>query len=416
MATLTSTEWGRVEINGEGYASYVDAVIKEAIQILSEKKELSPEKAAEVLLADGYKIETVFDESVYESMAQGHTFIVDNMAAAVTDLNGKVLAIYSVCDEENIHRNLALTSFYPCSAFKPLSVYAPAMENGKLSWSTMTVDSPVKKIEGEGGIMRDWPSNASGRYTNSKMDIKNAVKESINTVAVKVLMGYGPKNSMEFLSESFGIDVSYEAQQMSAYGEDSVLDNIALGYLTAGVNTVDMAGYYQIFARGGFYTKPYTISKISDGSGAVIYEAKPEAIQVISAETAAVMNYLLQEVVKYGGTGQAAARDGRLVGGKTGTGENAKEGWNDNWFVGFTPEYTCAVWHSAEMTSNVAAALFAELTYGIEVNENAAFPYCENVMQVAYCTESGMRIGDKCKGMEIGWFETEDVPDKCDKH
>ncbi len=416
MATLTTTEWGRVEINGDGYASYVDAVINEAKGILSEKEKITLEKAESALITQGYKIETVFDADVYQSMAAGHSFVVDNMAAAVTDLSGKVLAIYSVCDEENIYRNLALTSFYPCSAFKPLSVYAPAMEDGKLNWSTMTEDSPLKKIQGEGGIMRDWPTNASGKYTNANMDIKTAVKESINTVAVKRLMSYGVKNSMEFLNSSFGIDVSYEIQQVGSAGEESVLDNIALGYLSAGVNTVDMAGYYQIFANGGVYTKPYTISRITDSDGKVIYEADPKGVQVISRETAAAMNYILQEVVKKGGTGEAAGQDGRLIGGKTGTGVNSGEGWNDNWFVGFTPEYTCAVWHSAKMTSNVAAALFAEITCGIEVDENAAFPYCENVKQVAYCTESGKRIGDKCRGMEIGWFASEDVPEKCEEH
>lgn len=416
MATLTTTEWGRVELNGDNYASYVDAVINEAKGILSEKEKITPEKAASALTTNGYKIETVFDAEIYSSMAEGHSFIVDNMAATITDLSGKVLAIYSVCDEENIYRNLALTSFYPCSAFKPLSVYAPAIEAGKLNWSTMTEDSPLKKIQGEGGIMRDWPSNASGKYTNANMDIKTAVKESINTVAVKSLMSYGVKNSMEFLQSSFGIDVSYELQQIGVNGDDSVLDNIALGYLTAGVNTIDMAGYYQIFANEGIYTKPYTISKITDGAGDVIYEAEPKGIQVISRETAAIMNYILQEVVKKGGTGEAAGQDGRLLGGKTGTGVNPRENWNDNWFVGFTPEYTCAVWHSAKMTSNVAAALFAEITYGVEVDENATFPYCENVKQVAYCTESGKRIGDKCKGMEIGWFLSDDVPERCEDH
>ena len=415
MATLTTSDWGRVELSEAGYASYVDAVINEAAAILSELNEITVEQAKSTLSTEGYKIETVFDENVYKSMSEGQSFVVDNMAAAVTDLNGKVLSIYSVSDEFNEYRNLALTDFQPCSAFKPLSVYAPAIEKGVIEWSSMTVDSPVKKA-GEDGMNRDWPRNASGMYTNEKMDVKTAIKESINTVAVKTLMSYGVKNSVNFLSENFGIDLGYEVQAINSSGEDSVLDNIGLGYLANGVSAVDMAGYYQIFANGGVYTKPYTISRILDGAGKVIYEASPEQRRIISAETAAIMNLLLQTVVENGGTGQAAGNVDKLIGGKTGTGENAKEGWNDNWFVGFTPEYTCAVWHSAKMTSNVAAVLFAEMTYGIETDENLLFPVCESINQVAYCTESGKRIGDKCRSMEIGWFTENDVPEKCDEH
>ncbi|MBR4072225.1 MAG: penicillin-binding protein [Clostridia bacterium] len=416
MAELTQTTWGSVEPTEEGYKSYVDAVIRETLDILCEQKNLSLGDADKILRTKGYRIETVFDEGVYKSMTEAQTSMVDNMAAAVTDLKGRVLAIYSVSDENNEHRNLACTSFYPCSAFKPLSVYAPALESGTISWSTMTVDSPVKKIEDAVGSLRDWPSNASGTYTNSNMDIKTAIKESINTVAVKTLINYGSANSAEFLSDNFGIDMSYETQQINAGREEDVLDNIALGYLAAGVNTVDMAGYYQIFANGGIYVKPYTIAKIIDDLGKVIYEAEPIGYQIISPETAFIMNSLLQEVVMPGGTGQAAGHSGKLVGGKTGTGENLAEGWNDNWFVGFTPEYTCAVWHSARMTSNVAAALFAELTDEIVINENAIFPPNENVKQIAYCTESGKRIGDNCKGMEIGWFMHDEIPEKCEEH
>jgi len=416
MAELSGTEWGRVDLEDRGYASYVDVVISEAAEILSDIHKGSAEEVRSYLSTEGYKIETVFDKSVYQSMADGQSFVVDNMAAAVTDLNGKVLAIYSVSDQMNEYRNLATTAFFPCSAFKPLSVYAPAVESGQIEWSTMTVDSPVKKIEAEGGIKRDWPRNASGRYTNENMDIATAVKESINTVAVKTLMEYGAVNSMKFLSEKFGIDVSYEAQSASSGGEDDVLDNIGLGYLYAGVTAIDMAGYYQIFANGGVYTKPYTIERITDAAGKVMYEASPEKAQVISPETAAVMNCLLQTVVEKGGTGQAAGAEGKLIGGKTGTGENSREGWNDNWFVGFTPEYTCAVWHSAVMTSNVAAALFAEMTYGIEVDESASFPVCDGLTQVAYCTESGERIGEECRGMEVGWFVADRIPEKCDEH
>jgi membrane peptidoglycan carboxypeptidase len=60
----------------------------------------------------------------------------------------------------------------------------------------------------------------------------------------------------------------------------------------------------------------------------------------ISSSTAALVDELLQNVVKEG-TGRAAQLpDGRPVAGKTGTTEN----YGDAWFVGFTPNLVTAVW------------------------------------------------------------------------
>ncbi len=416
MTELGYTGWGYVALEDEGQASYVDIAIRETVAILADKFDITEEEAEKKLISNGYTVNTVFDCDVYKSLISGETDMVDNIAVAVTDLNGAVLATYARCDKYNEDRNLANAKFHPCSAFKPLSVYAPSLERGDISWSTMTLDTPVKKVQSETGGMRDWPSNATGKYTEKNLSIEQAIKESVNTVAVKTLMDYGVDNAITYLSEKYGIDTEYESQISQAYGEDEVLSNIGLGFLKAGVNVVDMAGYYQVFASKGIYTKPYTVKSIIDANGETVYESAPEGKQILSEDTAYVMNKLLQSVVEKGGTGSAAASNGIALCGKTGTGDNEAENWTDNWFVGVTPTYTCAIWHSSYSISNVAAAMFAEVTKGIAIDGARDFEPCVNVIKVAYCSESGKRLGDKCRSMEVGYFKTSDVPEKCDEH
>ena len=142
---------------------------------------------------------------------------------------------------------------------------------------------------------------------------------------------------------------------ISQYGEEEVLGNLGMGYLREGVSPVDMAGYYQIFANGGKYYKPTAIYEIKDNSGKSIYKRNVSINQVIEKSTADIMNLLLQEVVSENGTGKDAMIDGLAVGGKTGTGEKG------NWFVGFTPEYTCAVWHSTQLEKNYGCKIFSKI-------------------------------------------------------
>jgi len=86
-----------------------------------------------------------------------------------------------------------------------------------------------------------------------------------------------------------------------------------------------------------------------DRDGRLLEEHKPQREKVIESDTAFVMSYLLQEVVKYG-TGWRARALGRPVGGKTGTTNDQK----DAWFVGFSPSMTAGVW--VDLTTNESSA------------------------------------------------------------
>lgn len=306
--------------------------------------------------------------------------------------------------------NLSVQKNPPYSTIKPIAVYAPALENKKINWSTLTADSPYKKITDNNGNLRDWPANATNTYSKNPVTIYEAIRQSLNTVAVKTLKDYGVSDSIDFLKENFKFDLKTEAYKANVFGEEESLGSVALGYTVEGASTVDMAGYYQIFANGGNYTEPKTIKKIVDDAGRIIYECKPESKRIISEETSHIMNELLKGVITVGGTGEKANCSETAVAGKTGTGD-ANSG---NWFVGITPQYSCAVWHSVS-DSNYASEIFSNIIKNsvITIKDFRTSP---NVVKKIYCKESGKLMTVNCRNVELGYYTADNIPSICDVH
>ncbi len=85
--------------------------------------------------------------------------------------------------------------------------------------------------------------------------------------------------------------------------------------------------------------RPYSITKITDPAGNVLYERNPsDVLQVVSADTAEYMRQMLADVVTTG-TGRRANAPG-VLGGKTGTSNDNR----DAWFVGATDSLVIGVW------------------------------------------------------------------------
>ena len=123
------------------------------------------------------------------------------------------------------------------------------------------------------------------------------------------------------------------------------------------------------------------------------------------------MNMLLQEPLKAGGTAEKAQYEDLLIGGKTGTGSERV----GNWFVGFTPEYCCSVWHGKNF-ENMCAETFSKLISGIEHDKNKEFPKCSSVSVKVYCEESGGKFTMNCNSMGTGYFPRNYVFEECSIH
>ena len=410
MGAPKKSEYSLEDIENEGYSAYIDAVLTEAAYVLSEKLDCTLSEAGKRLFRDGYTVKTAFVPEVYSALWQMNRDYESekvNVGCAVTDYDGNLLAVFSTEGG-----NFALAAESPHSAFKPLSVYAPAMESGVINWSSMYVDMPYSTVYDSAGNLKEWPSNANGSYSGERVCIYDGVKYSLNTMAVHTLHDYGVTKSIDFLSDAFNIDFSYEKSRMAIKGEDEVIGNIALGSLYSGVSTVDMAGYYQIFGNLGKYEKPHSILEICDGEGESVYKYKSEKKQIISEETAYIMNRLLMGVCETDGTGEDAYCDGIEVAGKTGTG-NYGEG---NWFVGVTPEYSIAVWHSASQIGNFADVMFSGIMHYMPECKTEKFKPSERVSKTVICRETGDLFSAGCMRMQVGYYVDGSELKECSGH
>ena len=209
----------------------------------------------------------------------------------------------------------------PGSSFKPF-VYLNALEQGATP-NTMIDDSPIKG---------DWnPQNYDRRF-HGKITMRTALTYSYNVPAVKISNQYG-NDKVVALAKKLGITTLVEGG-----AQTDANPAMALGGLTHGVTPLEMAGAFGGFANMGQFNKPVAISKIVDRNGKVIFEYKPNPVQVCKPASVYMLVNMMQDVMRHGtGTGAAISRP---CAGKTGTTSE----YRDAWFVGFTPNLSTAVW------------------------------------------------------------------------
>ncbi len=425
MCHVTSFDRGVSDAADPYLNAYVDIVKDEACKIVAAQNGIDTKEAQKYILNSLLAINTCFDPLAYEQLktaGENELMTECSVALSATATDGKLLAVFSKSLSDK-YVNLATEKTAPYSAIKPLSVYAPAIDGGTISWATMTEDSPIKQITDENGAVRDWPSNASGTYTMTDTTLESAIKQSLNTVAVKTLLDYGVSESVSFLESRFSIDLTYEKDIMTAYGEDEILSAIALGYLSEGVSPVDMSGYYQIFANEGRYTEPYTVMSITAADGEELYNENKLSsyypkrnVQIIDSTTAYIINRLLQTVTDPDATGSKAYVSGLKTAAKTGTGTN----YEGNWFVGVTPSFCISVWHDDGIMKNRTAEIFKIAADGFPVIEGAEsktdFPPCPDVIEEDFCKESGLIASRSCRETERGYFNRKQLPERCSCH
>jgi penicillin-binding protein 1A len=238
----------------------------------------------------------------------------------------------------------------PGSAFKPI-VYLAAIENG-LSPNDIISDEPV--------TVGDYsPGNYEGRY-RGPVTIREALAESINTVAVRVFQRVGASKVIE-TARDLGITSPLEHDAALALGASEV-------------TPLELATAYSALAAGGKAISPYAIKEIDNRSGQVVYRhTDVNAPQVVSASAVATLTGMMEGVVQFG-TGKKAALGSRPVAGKTGTTSDYK----DAWFAGFTADYTTIVWmgndNNDQMKKVTGGTLPAELWHDYMADAENGLP------------------------------------------
>lgn len=397
-----------------GNSYYTDQVIEDVVEALIKEFNIQDDKpdengevysaskkAEDRLFTSGYKIYTAQNmkyqeicEDVFENteLAKYTDSEGQPLQAAITVVDpytGNVVAMVGGTGAKMRDRgwNWA-TSTRPCgSTMKPISTYAPALDNGTITAASAIDDYPVELQHD-----RAWPKNSSGRY-GGITTVQNAIAMSLNTCAVRVNIAYGTNSSRDFMEDKLGFTTLTDMDGNQA-------GNMALGGLEYGVTTEEMAAAYAAFVNDGIYTKPRTFIKVEDANGNVIIENKSKSNVAMKETTAYLMRNMLKTVIS-GGTGGEAYFPGMTIAGKTGTTEINQ----DRYFVGFSPYYCAAVWTGYESNEemsysfgNGSAVLWKEVMKRIHADlEDTGFHSCNSgLTKVTVCAESGLLATDAC--------------------
>ncbi|MCS6997746.1 MAG: penicillin-binding transpeptidase domain-containing protein, partial [Casimicrobiaceae bacterium] len=176
--------------------------------------------------------------------------------------------------------------------------------------ATVVPDEPIVVEAEVTGSQRGEPKNYDGKF-EGPMTLRTALAKSKNMVSIRVLQDITPKYAQDYV-QRFGFDADKHPPYLT----------LALG--AGSVTPLQMARAYGVFANGGYLVEPYFILRVVDDRGNPLGAARPrtagdEALRVLDARNAFIMDSLMQDVTRYG-TAAAAARLGRRdLAGKTGT-------------------------------------------------------------------------------------------------
>ncbi|MDX1674458.1 MAG: PBP1A family penicillin-binding protein [Longimicrobiales bacterium] len=276
-----------------------------------------------------------YGEEVPEGMEvpPGTTPYLQGMFIGLDPRTGDVLALIGGRDFTDSKFNRATQARrQPGSIFKPF-VYTAAVASG-IPVSRVYLDAPVNVDMPDGTV---WsPRN----YTNDfrgEMTLRNALRTSINVVAVKLGLDVGLETVAQY-AQRMGISTNVPRVPSLPIGVPAVLP-------------IDVAEAYTTFANLGVKVEPRPILRVEDSRGRIVWEVEPETERVLDPEVAYIMVDLMKDVVNAG-----SGRRIRLpmygnvpetlpAAGKTGTTNDA----TDVWFTGFTPDLLAAVWFGFDM-------------------------------------------------------------------
>lgn len=237
----------------------------------------------------------------------------------------------------------------PGSSIKPLIDYAPGIEY--YGWDSQTTfsDTPYQ-IAGTNFFIQNWD-----RLYHGTVSMSRALSWSYNTPAVRAFETVGYERAKHF-AEKLDIPVTKDEP------------TTAIGGNVDGVSTLQMAGAFASFGNKGYFNKPSTIVKVFNATGKELPNIKAEPIKAMSEETAYLMTNVLKGVL----TSNGLAPNGKVanfdMAGKSGSstfddtayynyGIDVVNSTKDSWMIGYTTDYTVAVWQGADVLDSAAKAL-----------------------------------------------------------
>ena len=249
---------------------------------------------------------------------------------AMDPRDGAIKAMIGGFDyEKNKFNHVTQAWRQPGSSFKPF-IYSAALEKG-FTPATVINDAPLFFDSGVTGGAPWEPKNYDGKF-EGPMTLRTGLAKSKNMISIRVLQAVGTQYARDWAMR-FGFDA------------DKNLPYLTLALGAGSVTPMQMVGAYAVFANGGYRVNPWLISKVTEQTGKVLMENKPQvlddSVRAIDPRNAFMMTSLLQEVTRSGTAARAQATLKRSdLFGKTGTTNDSM----DAWFAGFQPSIVAITW------------------------------------------------------------------------
>ncbi|MCM2476503.1 PBP1A family penicillin-binding protein [Rhizobium sp. CG5] len=289
-------------------------------------------------------LQKVADAAVAASLREyGESYHVKQAALVTVENGGAVRAMVGGRDYGESQFNRATRALrQPGSSFK-VYTYAVAMENG-MTPDTTIVDGPVS--------WGNWSPHNYGNSYAGRVTLATAIAKSINTIPVKLVKDKLGLNAVIAMTKAMGV-------------ETPIRKDVTIPLGTSELTVLDQATAYAVFPAGGVQSRRHGISQILSYKGEVLYDFdrdEPPAAPVLSKTAADYMNQMLSKI-PYSGTARRAALDnGIITAGKTGT----TQAYRDAWFVGYTGNFTTAVWFGNDdytSTNNMTGGSLPAMTF-----------------------------------------------------
>ncbi|MBP2076259.1 transglycosylase domain-containing protein [Oceanobacillus polygoni] len=387
---------------------FQDTVLQEAALLL--------DLSADEVRAGGFRIYTTLNREYQQNLEEqvratiNPSSEVETAAIAMDPASGAILSLIGGKDYAESAYNRAMSSKRMSgSTFKPILYYA-ALQYGYTP-STKLMSKPTSFALGDGNSYQ--PSNFNGYYANKPITLAQALALSDNVYAVKTNMYLGPETLIE------------TAREFGLRGDFPAVPALALG--TASVSVKEMTSAYGMLANGGRSISGYTVEKITDRNGKVVYEHEDISEQVLDSKKAFILTHLMTGMfdVEMNGytsvTGATIAKElSRLYAGKSGTTDS------DSWMIGYSPSLVTGIWVGYDDNRNmelVAESAYAKemwagfMEYAHEGMAQDVFAMPSGVVGIPIDPETGARATPNCDASRIMYFEKGTEPrNYCSEH
>jgi len=329
------------------YQGFVDTVVSE----VEKKTKLSPYKVSMSIYSTMDKERQDAINDLYAGKTYNWVNDVVQCGIAVTDVNtGAIVAVGSGRNKTGSRTYNYATEIdrQPGSTAKPIFDYGPAIEYA--GWGTGSTVIDDKYTYSNGTPI----NNVDNRYLGV-LTIREALARSRNIPALQAFQATEQEDKKVFVT-NLGIRPEMydkDGKLTTDVKNGNILESSSIGAFT-GVSPLELSAAYGAFARGGYYIKPYSFTKIVYNDSNETYTYTPKKKKAMSEETAFMINMILKYAVD-GGHIQAGYVSGTDLASKTGTSSVdtdvirsyglARSAIGDAWQVAYSPDYAIATWY-----------------------------------------------------------------------